>query len=104
MARAKPSLWSKSLDKLRGAFLHAEPEPASRPSKKKPAQKKTEHKPQQKKPEQKKPEPPARVATPAAESPAAVAPDATGAVTPQDEKNPKKKVPAQPWYRHRQRW
>jgi hypothetical protein len=95
MARAKPSLWSKSLDKLRGAFLHAEPESAPRPSKKKS---------EQKKPQQKKPEPPARVATPAAESPTAVAPDPTGAVQPQDGKNPKKKLPAQPWYRHRQRW
>jgi hypothetical protein len=95
MARAKASFWTKSLDKLRGALLHAEPEPTPGPSKKKAAQKKSE---------QKKPEQPARSAAPAAKSPAAVTPDPAGAVPPQDEKNPKKKLPAQPWYRHRQRW
>ncbi len=76
MARPKPSLWSRSLDKLKGAFVHAEPEPAPRPAKSKP--------------------------TAVAKSAASATPDPAAA--PEAEKAPKKKIPAQPWYRHRQRW
>src|SRR4051812_22008090 len=101
MARTKASFWSKSLDKLRSALPHAEPEPATRPTKKKAEQSKPEQKkPEQKKAEQKKPAQPARPATATADSSAS--PDATTA-NPQTEKAPKK-LPAQPWYRHRQRW
>lgn len=77
MARAKGSFWTRSLDKLKGALAHAEPEPAPRPAKKKPAAV-------------------AKPADPVTPDPAAAAPEA--------EKTPKKKIPAQPWYRHRQRW
>jgi hypothetical protein len=80
MARAKASLWSRSLDKLKGAFVHAEPEPAPRPAKKKPA------------------------AVAKSADPAAVAGTSDPAAVPEAEKTPKKKIPAQPWYRHRQRW
>jgi hypothetical protein len=93
MARAKASFWTKSLDKLKGAFAHAEPEPAPRASKKKS---------ERKKPEQKKPAQPPRTATVTAEASTA-APDA-GAATKAHDETPKKKIPAQPWYRHRQRW
>jgi hypothetical protein len=82
MARAKASFWSRSLEKVKGAFVHAEPEqPQQRPAKKKPE---------------------ARAAT--AKESTALAQDAGAAPKPEDDKSAGKKIPAQPWYRHRQRW
>lgn len=83
MARAKTSFWTRSLDKLRGAFLHAAPEPASRTAAKKTAQ---------------------AGATAKRSSASGAQPEGTDASKAQDDKAPKKKIPAQPWYRHRQRW
>ena len=80
MARAKGSFWTRSLDKLRGTLLHAEPEAAPRPARKKPP------------------------AVEKSADPAAVARTSDPAAAPETEKTPKKKIPAQPWYRHRQRW
>ena len=90
MARSKPGFWSRGIDKLRGALLHGEPETAPRAPKKKP--------------EQKKPAQPARVATATAKPPDVVTTEADGTAKPEDDKAPKRKIPAQPWYRHRQRW
>ena len=81
MARAKTGFWTRSLDKLRGAFLHAPPEPASRGAAKKAAQ-------------------PAAKRT----TDASAGAETTAAAKAPDEKTPRKKIPAQPWYRHRQRW
>jgi hypothetical protein len=83
MARAKTSFWTRSLDKLRGAFLHAPPEPGSRTVAKKTAQ----------------PTDPAKRS-----SASGAQPDAADPSKAQDDKAPKKRIPAQPWYRHRQRW
>jgi hypothetical protein len=82
MARAKTSFWTRSLDKLRGAFLHAPAEPTARAAAKKPAR-----------------------SAAAGKQPSAsgAQPEATDAAKVQDDKH-KKKIPAQPWYRHRQRW
>jgi hypothetical protein len=83
MARAKTSFWTRSLDKLRGAGLHA-PEPGTdAPVKKAPSQAGSAKRPT-----------PVPSAQPQAADPAKA----------QDEKAPAKKIPAQPWYRHRQRW
>ena len=90
MARSKPGFWSRGIDKLRGALLHGEPETAQQTPKKKPEQKKTAQ--------------PARVATATAKSPDVATTETDGAPKPADDKTPKRKIPAQPWYRHRQRW
>lgn len=95
MARSKPGFWSRGIDKLRGTLLHGEPETAPHAPKKKA---------EPKKPEQKKPTQPARASTAAAKSPEAGTTEAGATATPLDEKSPKRKIPAQPWYRHRQRW
>jgi hypothetical protein len=79
MARAKTSFWTRSLEKVRGVLLHGPSEPASRP-------KKTAESAMKRSP------------GPGTQS------DATGVAKTQDDKAPKKKIPVQPWYRHRQRW
>jgi hypothetical protein len=83
MARAKTSIWTRSLDKLRGAFLQA-PQPGADASIKKPQSK----------------DGPAKRPTPVPPAQAQAADPAKA----QEEKAPAKKIPAQPWYRHRQRW
>ena len=90
MARSKPGFRSRGIDKLRGALLHGEPETPPRAPKKKP--------------EQKKPAQPARSATPAAKAPEVATTEADGTAATADDKTPKRKIPVQPWYRHRQRW
>jgi hypothetical protein len=85
MARAKPSFWSRSLEKVKGAFVHAEPEQQPKP-----------------RPPKKKPEPTAGAV--ATKAPTTVAQDAGASPKPEDEKSAGKKIPVQPWYRHRQRW
>jgi hypothetical protein len=80
MARTKTSFLTRGLDKLKGVFAHAPSDPAPRALAKKAA----------------RPKPP-----PAAGAQAA-SPDATA--TPDPKAPHKKKIPAQPWYRHRQRW
>ncbi|HEY6864072.1 MAG TPA: hypothetical protein VI319_09240 [Burkholderiales bacterium] len=95
MARSKPGFWSRGIDKLRGALLHGEPETASQAPKKKA---------EQKKPEKKKPAQPARPATAVAKSPEPATTEAVASTATMDDKSPKRKIPVQPWYRHRQRW
>jgi hypothetical protein len=102
MASIKGSLWSRSLDKLKGALLHAEPEAAAVTKKKAGAKKAEAKKAEAKKQEPKKAGQPPRPAT--AGSSASVAADPAAGVPPPEEKTPKKKIPVQPWYRHRQRW
>jgi hypothetical protein len=79
MARAKTSFWTRSLDKLRGAFLHAPAEPTARAAAKKAAGKKQP-------------------------SASGAQPEGTDAAAKVQDDKHKKKIPAQPWYRHRQRW
>jgi hypothetical protein len=86
MARAKKSFLTRGLDKLRGAFLHAPPEPASPKVAKKTAKKTAE---------------PADTGKRLPDSGAKA--EAADASKAPDDKAPKK-IPAQPWYRHRQRW
>ena len=81
MARTKTGFLTRSLDKLKGVFAHAPSQPATRGAAKKAAQ------------------PPAKRST----GSSAEAQTVVVAQAP-DEKSPRKKIPAQPWYRHRQRW
>jgi hypothetical protein len=83
MARAKTGFWTRSLDKVRGVFLHAPPEPAAQTAAKKTA-------------------PSTDASKRSSASGAQV--EGTDASKAPDDKTPKKKIPAQPWYRHRQRW
>lgn len=81
MAQAKTSFWTRGLDKLKGALVPADP--ASRNAAKK-----------------------AEPSEPAAKrsSDSSTQSESTDTSKGQDGKAAGKKIPAQPWYRHRQRW
>jgi hypothetical protein len=83
VARVKTNFWTRGLDKLKGAFVHAPTDPASRNV-------------------AKKAEPSKAAAKRSSDS--STQSEASDASKGQDGKAAGKKIPAQPWYRHRQRW
>jgi hypothetical protein len=91
MARKNSSLLSRGLDKLKGAFAAA---PAEPPPAKKPAARDKRMSS-------------ANSAKRTTASVAAAQPEGVTEATQTqaaDKKQDKKKIPNQPWYRHRQRW
>jgi len=96
MARKNSGLLARGLEKLRGALSHppAEPTPAKNPAKKSSAADKRKSSEGSAK----------RVAAAATSTQTDGADDATQAQPTQEKTHEKKKIPNQPWYRHRQRW
>jgi hypothetical protein len=81
MAQAKTSFWTRGLDRLKGALVPADPASRNNVAKGEPSK-----------------------AAAKRSSDSSTQSEATGASKGQDGKAAGKKIPAQPWYRHRQRW